>query len=47
MDYLIGDPSKARLNLSWEPEIKFDQLCEEMVKADIELLRAGPSRSGL
>jgi GDPmannose 4,6-dehydratase len=30
VDRLIGDPSKARIELGWTPEISFDQLVEDM-----------------
>lgn len=38
VDMLIGDPSKARLKLGWEPKVTFEQLVEMMVKADIDRL---------
>jgi len=43
VDYLLGDPSKARRKLGWEPEIKFRRLAELMTEADIdeELRRSG------
>jgi len=34
VDYLKGDYSKAKNTLGWEPTIKFNQLVEEMYKAD-------------
>ncbi len=39
VDLLIGDPSKARRQLGWEPKTKFVDLAKLMVDADIELLR--------
>jgi GDPmannose 4,6-dehydratase len=39
VDLLIGDPSKAKSKLGWEPEISFEQLVAMMVEADIERLR--------
>jgi GDPmannose 4,6-dehydratase len=36
VDYLIGDYSKAKKQLGWEPKTSFKQLVEMMVKADIE-----------
>ena len=33
---LIGDASKAREKLGWEPKISFDELVEEMVMADMQ-----------
>lgn len=35
VNYLQGDYSKAREKLGWEPKVKFDELVEIMVKADI------------
>ncbi len=37
VDYLIGDYSKAKRNLGWEPKTTFPELVEIMVKADIEM----------
>src|SRR5712664_1053410 len=39
VDLLIGDYSKARTKLGWEPKTKFNELVKLMVDADIELLR--------
>jgi GDPmannose 4,6-dehydratase len=39
VDLLIGDSSKARKKLGWEPKTKFAELTKLMVDADIELLR--------
>jgi GDPmannose 4,6-dehydratase len=36
VDFLLGDPSKAKKELGWAPSISFDQLVEIMVKADWE-----------
>jgi GDPmannose 4,6-dehydratase len=44
VDLLIGDASKAKRKLGWEPKVKFKRLAEIMVDADIQLLaeeRAG------
>ncbi|MCM2285280.1 MAG: GDP-mannose 4,6-dehydratase [Desulfobacula sp.] len=35
VDTLLGDPSKAKLKLGWEPEISFDDLVKEMIRADL------------
>ncbi len=37
VDYLIGDSSKAKKVLGWEPKTSFNDLVEMMVKADLEL----------
>ncbi|HSV93505.1 MAG TPA: GDP-mannose 4,6-dehydratase [Desulfobacterales bacterium] len=36
VDTLLGDPSKARRQLGWEPEISFEELVREMVAADLK-----------
>jgi GDPmannose 4,6-dehydratase len=41
VDHLIGDPSKAKRELRWEPKTSFEQLIRLMVDADLKLLRAG------
>jgi GDPmannose 4,6-dehydratase len=38
VDHLIGDPSKARDQLGWEPRTSFDELIRLMVDADLKLL---------
>ena len=35
VETLVGDPSRARIKLSWKHKISFDALVEEMVKADM------------
>jgi GDPmannose 4,6-dehydratase len=35
----VGDPSKAREHLGWEPEVSFSELVERMVLADMRSLR--------
>jgi len=39
VDLLIGDSSKAKRDLGWEPRTTFEQLIELMVDADLELLK--------
>jgi GDPmannose 4,6-dehydratase len=39
VDVLLGDASKARKALSWEPKVTFDQLVDMMVAADLELAK--------
>lgn len=38
VDTLLGDPSKARRKLGWEPRTKFHELVELMVREDMRLL---------
>jgi GDPmannose 4,6-dehydratase len=39
VDLLIGDSTKARTLLDWEPRYTVEQLCKEMVQADVALFR--------
>ena len=39
VDLLIGDGSKAKRQLNWEPKTKFKELVRLMVDADIQLLK--------
>ncbi len=39
VDLLIGDPSKARRDLGWEAQVKFEELVRIMVDADLEVAR--------
>jgi len=41
VDLLIGDASKARNVLNWEPRVNFVGLVEEMVQSDMKLISAG------
>ncbi|GIV67615.1 GDP-mannose 4,6-dehydratase [Caldilinea sp.] len=41
VDLLVGDPSKARKKLGWEPTVTFRELVRLMVDADMEQLRKG------
>jgi GDPmannose 4,6-dehydratase len=36
VDLLIGDPSKAKRELGWKPEVDFQSLVKMMVDADLE-----------
>ncbi|MGI8957747.1 MAG: GDP-mannose 4,6-dehydratase [Chthoniobacterales bacterium] len=38
VELLIGDPAKAKRILDWEPKVRFRELVEIMVDADMELL---------
>jgi len=39
VDVLLGDSSKARRVLKWQPKVNFEQLAEMMVESDLELAR--------
>ena len=45
VDLLLGDPSKARKVLGWEPKVTFKELAQMMVDADIEAAGRHPVRS--
>ena len=36
VETLLGDPTKAKTNLGWEPKISFESLVSEMVRTDLE-----------
>jgi GDPmannose 4,6-dehydratase len=38
VDLLIGDPTKAKQKLGWEPSVTFEQLVALMVEADLRAL---------
>jgi len=39
VETLLGDPSKAKAKLGWEPEITAQEMCAEMVAADLKTAR--------
>lgn len=39
VDLLLGDPSKAMKNLGWKPKYNVNTLLQEMVDADLDLMR--------
>jgi len=39
VDLLIGDPSKAKDKLGWEPRYNLDQMVQEMVESDLDLFK--------
>ena len=41
VDLLIGDPSKAKAKLGWQPSVNFEGLVHMMVDADIARLESG------
>jgi GDPmannose 4,6-dehydratase len=45
VDLLIGDASKARKNLGWEPKTTFKELCHVMVDADLAAAGLDPEKS--
>jgi GDPmannose 4,6-dehydratase len=47
VDHLVGDASKAKEKLGWEPRTSFQELIEMMVDADLERLKNAPARAGV
>jgi GDPmannose 4,6-dehydratase len=41
VEHLVGDASKAREKLGWEPRTSFEEMIRLMVDADLELLASG------
>ncbi|GIL15178.1 MAG: GDP-mannose 4,6-dehydratase [Chloroflexota bacterium] len=39
VDHLLGDASKARAELGWEPSVTFEQMIQIMVEADLAALK--------
>ena len=39
VDVLVGDATKARKILGWEPKVKFKELVEVMIKTDYEKIQ--------
>ena len=46
VELLIGDATKAREKLGWQPKIKFAELVREMVESDLRLFSLDSSRAG-
>lgn len=46
VDLLVGDPTKARRELGWEPKTRFDELVSIMAKADWDLAKAEKLQRG-
>ena len=47
MDILLGDASKAKKILGWEPKVRFEELVRIMVDADMDLLSRNTVRKHL
>ena len=39
VDLLIGDPTKAKEKLGWEPQIQLNELIEDMMSSDLKLMK--------
>ncbi len=40
VETLLGDPTKAKQNLGWEPEISVQEMCAEMVAEDLKIAQS-------
>ena len=47
VELLIGDPSKLKKQIGWEPKVKFKELVRIMTEADLELARRELAYSGI
>ncbi len=47
VEHLVGDASKAKRVLGWEPELSFEELIRMMVDADLALLKGEVARRGV
>jgi GDPmannose 4,6-dehydratase len=36
---LLGDPSRSKTILGWEPEYDLEKLCADMITSDLELMK--------
>jgi len=39
VETLLGDPSKAKEKLGWEPEISVEDMCAEMIEFDLKVAK--------
>ena len=42
VDYLLGDPRKAKSKLGWQPKVTFEELIRMMVDADLQIHQKNP-----
>jgi GDPmannose 4,6-dehydratase len=42
VDHLLGDATRARQELDWQPRVTFEELVAMMVDADLERHRVAP-----
>ena len=47
VDYLLGDPTKAKIKLGWQPKVNFEQLVRIMVESDLELAQKEAHLKGI
>jgi GDPmannose 4,6-dehydratase len=44
VDFLLGDASKAKATLGWQPKVSLEQLTEMMARADYDRIKRGVTR---
>merc|ERR1712042_223336 len=42
VEQLLGDPTKAKTKLGWEPKVQFEDLVKDMMESDIALMKKNP-----
>jgi GDPmannose 4,6-dehydratase len=42
VDFLLGDPRKAKSKLGWQPKVTFEELIRMMVEADLQIHQRNP-----
>lgn len=47
VDYLLGDPSKAKQELGWEPKVSFTELVDLMLEHDMKLAKREAAVQGV
>ncbi|ACZ40313.1 MULTISPECIES: GDP-mannose 4,6-dehydratase [Sphaerobacter] len=47
VDLLVGDATRARTILGWEPTVSFEEMVEIMVDADLRMLRGDSAPAGM
>lgn len=47
VDHLLGDPSKAKLKLGWEPKISAEEMLAEMLDADLKRIKESMSKKSI
>ena len=42
VEQLLGDPTKAKTKLGWQPKVEFSDLVKDMMDSDIALMKQNP-----
>jgi GDPmannose 4,6-dehydratase len=46
VEQLLGSPAKAKKQLNWEPQVKFEELVKIMTEGDLKILAGTPYSKG-